>query len=458
MKDYILRKTKNYMRLDHAQKRLYERIVFDMVSGRYLVITDAGYKTTGNKDAIIREGVAILHELAPDMEKKKLKSIMVKFVAEDMLNISGTTMVPSGTPVVRDITGAIYLNTWVDKRPSPKGDVSKALLMLRLVHENICGSDPLPEDELDKLYTPEECSIEYRYLMQIIANSYLNPGNPPITAPMIVAYKGAGKDTLAAMLKSIVGGGDYSGQANKKDILNGFTKSLHNKLVIHWNEAQGMRDTQMLNILEQFISSESFSVRVKGSDGFDTPCIAQHFFWTPDLPNWRVDERERRLFVIEGAKTENCRELSRQLHAECYNGYTPKSEVVHAFCKVLRDVKIDRDFINNPPSTKLKEQLIYTSDTVLQWLDHVDITGEHTTAELLTVYNAWLKVNYPHNAAMNVKAFGLQLAKAQKRSSLKFEKIGHTRRGTVYEFEDSVVARQEDAQVLSMLSKLKKRI
>ena len=74
------------------------------------------------------------------------------------------------------------------------------------------------------------------------------------------------------------------------------------------------------------------------------------------------------------------------------------------------------------------------------------------------MFNAWLKVNYPHNSAMNVRAFGLQLGKTQKRSSLKFEKIGHTRRGTVYKFEDSVAIQQEDAQVLSMLSKLKRRI
>jgi len=415
--------------LNELQKPYESSDVFETVDVSLIELIDVLFEQYDGKFAVLntRTNVLILDltkesatRLATEILNYKLRNphtnksrketriLVASYIKYNVPRIPHTAFKPGLDRLLINDNDEIVLNTYMDKTVKPAADYSATLPFLKLVHDNLCGGQP--HNDLEWYASLKNKKDEYRFLITHMARMLRYPEERTMKAPFIVAYKGTGKDLFKATLEQVLGLDVGSSDIIKDDVLNGFNASLSDKLLATWNEAAHMRLGDMTKILESYIASASFAKRAKGSDSrVATECVAYHYFFAPELPQWHIDESERRLYFIRGVESVEGREYATYFAENYCPNYTANEDLLSGLSNYLNSVAIDRKFLNSPPDTPLRQELIRLADVIDEWVSEEQPGGEGTATYWVSIYNNWKKRAYPTYKPMGASSFTKRL-------------------------------------------------
>ncbi|HEV7291968.1 MAG TPA: DUF5906 domain-containing protein [Devosia sp.] len=140
----------------------------------------------------------------------------------------------------------------------------------------------------------------FHYVECWLADIFQNPGQKPRVALVLKGGKGAGKDTLAAVLKMIIGK-RHVAHVEKPDLLTQrFNAHLAPAILVHVEEAYWAGAVDKKGVLQALITSETMTVERKGIDPVTIDSYCRILMTTND--RWVVpasnDERRYAVLVL----------------------------------------------------------------------------------------------------------------------------------------------------------------
>jgi hypothetical protein len=186
--------------------------------------------------------------------------------------------------VVCDPTGRQapgLLNTWQGIAKAPRKGASTALLHAHLLHSTAGGDEDL-----------------YNLSLDWIADIFQNPARKPSWSIAVIGPKGAGKSTIANMIRKIIGRHHSAKISQQRHLTGNFNVHQAHKLFILGEEITwggGRRDTGILN---DVITSESMMKEGKGDNAYEIASFARFMFASE--PGWVIPAGagERRYLVL----------------------------------------------------------------------------------------------------------------------------------------------------------------
>jgi len=258
-----------------------------------------------------------------------------------------------------------------------------------------------------------------RYIVGYLADMVQNPGRKPGVALVLKGGKGAGKDTLAVILRLIVGKRHVAHITRPDALTQRFNAPFATALVCHveeafWSGAQDKKGT-----LQALITSETMPIEKKGVDTVEVDSFLRLIMTTNE--SWAVpashDERRYAVFDVSDSRMGD-KPYFDALYAEI-EGDGPA-----AFLAYLLDVDLSEFKVRDVPQTEaLRDQKLNTLRGVGRWwfeFLHKGDAGEFEDwEETVTVdrddirgrYESFIRENRHHGDAVNSTQFGHELRK-----------------------------------------------
>lgn len=258
-----------------------------------------------------------------------------------------------------------------------------------------------------------------RYIIGWLADLVQNPGRKPGVALVLKSLKGAGKDTLAVILRRIIGKEQVAHVTRPDALTQRFNAPFATALLVHvedsfWSGAQDKKGT-----LQALITSETMPIEKKGVDTVEVDSFLRLIMTTNE--SWAVpathDERRYAVFDVSHSRT-NDKAYFNALYAEI-EGDGPAG-----FLAYLLDVDLSDFEVRDVPQTEaLRDQKLNTLRGVERWwfefLYKGDIGDFEDWEETVTVdrdhirarYESFIRDNNHQGDAANSTQFGIELRK-----------------------------------------------
>ncbi|MBM1633880.1 hypothetical protein JQV27_13275 [Sulfitobacter mediterraneus] len=238
------------------------------------------------------------------------------------------------------------LNLWRGWAISPGANKS-AELLLRHIFEVLANGN---QEHFD-------------YIIGWLAHLIQRPGEKPGVALVFKGGKGAGKDTLAVVMKKIVGN-SHTAHINRPDLLTQkFNAHFETALFAHVEEAFWAGSKQDKGALQALITSETTTLERKGIDPITIPSFVRLFLTTNE--DWVVpasaDERRYAVFNVSDARIGD-RDYFDALYSEI------GEDGVAAFLEYLINHELSDFEVRNVPQTgALVEQKLASLSGLERW-------------------------------------------------------------------------------------------
>ncbi|WP_353647031.1 DUF5906 domain-containing protein [Mesorhizobium sp. WSM2240] len=258
-----------------------------------------------------------------------------------------------------------------------------------------------------------------RYIVGWLADLVQNPGRKPGVALVFKGGKGAGKDTLAVILRRIVGKRHVAHVTRSDALTQRFNAPFATALLVHvedsfWSGAQDKKGT-----LQALITSETMPIEKKGVDTVEVDSFLRMFMTTNE--SWAVpathDERRYAVFDVSDSRMED-KAYFNALYSEI-EGDGPAGFLAH-----LLDVDLSDFNVRDVPQTEaLRDQKLNTLRGVERWwfefLHNGDVGEFEDWEETVTVerddirgrYESFVRENRHQGDAVNSTQFGIELHK-----------------------------------------------
>lgn len=240
--------------------------------------------------------------------------------------------------------------------------------------------------------------VHFIYVICWLADLFQNPGRKPRVALVLKGTKGAGKDTLAAIVKLIIGK-RHVAHVEKPDLLTQrFNAHLASAILVHVEEAYWAGAADKKGVLQALITSETMTVERKGVDPVTVDSFCRIIMTTNE--RWVIpatnDERRYAVFEVSDARSGNTAYFD-ALYAEISN------EGAAAFLDHLLSVNLTEFKVTQVPQTNaLRDQKLASLSGVARfWFDllndgTLDIGDGDWTKRPLTVGRQHLRERYEH--------------------------------------------------------------
>lgn len=180
-----------------------------------------------------------------------------------------------------DTLPAHMLNTWggIEVAPAP-GDCS---LLLRHIRESMCAGN-------------EEHA---KVLIQFLAHMFQKPKEKPGFAPVVIGPKGAGKSTVADIIRQAIGRKHSVKISQSKHLSGSFNAHLSGKLFVQAEEVTFGGDRKGEGPLKDAITSRTMLTEPKGMDAYAESNFSRFFLITNPGHAVPAGDGERRWFVLQ---------------------------------------------------------------------------------------------------------------------------------------------------------------
>lgn len=178
------------------------------------------------------------------------------------------------------------LNMWAGWGNKPDPDASCDLILAH-IHNVMCGGN-------------EEYA---HYVLGWLAQMVQYPEEKPGTALVFKGGKGVGKDTLAVLMKKVVGRQHTAHIAKGERLTQQFNKHLEKAIFVHVEEANKVGGRVDQGLLQSIITADTLTIEPKGIDPYVVDSYARLFMTTNE--DWAVPASadERRYAVFECSDT-----------------------------------------------------------------------------------------------------------------------------------------------------------
>jgi hypothetical protein len=269
----------------------------------------------------------------------KMKSIGQAWLDHpDRLSYQGVTFDP-------DYKDSSYYNLFQGFAVEPNdGDCG---LYLEHIRCNICKGD----EDL------------YHYVLDWMADAIQNPSKRPGVALAIKGKQGVGKGVFASTFLSLFG--PHGIQVTQSSHLVGnFNAHLRDKLLVFADEAFWAGDKKSEGVLKALITEDTLAIEMKGVDVQTSPNFTRLILASNN--EWLIPASadQRRFVVLEAG-------VARQQDSAYFKAIADQME--NGGRQALMKFLMDRDLYginlrNIPKTSALTDQLLYSLDSVGQWL------------------------------------------------------------------------------------------
>lgn len=150
-------------------------------------------------------------------------------------------------------------------------------------------------------------------LLQFLAFTAQNPGEKLKWAPLIISqHTGIGKSTLAELLMNILGSHNV-GTAESDDLVGQHTDYVADKIFVVAHEVE-TSDKNVMRRLKSLITEEALRVVAKYARTYVTKNRANFIFFSNRVDAIRIDDNDRRLFVIYNRREPQTQEYYTMLY------------------------------------------------------------------------------------------------------------------------------------------------
>lgn len=207
---------------------------------------------------------------------------------------NGIVFDPSG----REPAGALNLWTGWAIQPKPGASCKRILAHIRHV---ICNGD----------------AAYFAYVIGWLADIVQRPGRKPGVALVLQGGKGAGKDTLAYIMRKMIGGRHVAHIIRPDALTSRFNAPMATALLAHIEESYWAGDPSKKGTLQALITAERIPIERKGIDAIEVDSFVRLLLTTNE--DWAVpasaDERRYAAFQVSGHRMGD-REYFKALYAE----------------------------------------------------------------------------------------------------------------------------------------------
>lgn len=264
---------------------------------------------------------------------------------KDLRSYKSVGVYPEGAPVNvynmwRGFHADKFVNAYieqdkiVDKYSSVMGDCSMFINLVR----RLCNYDDTISD----------------YVFKVLAQIIQYPHIKINIALVIKSFQGAGKDTLYKILEKVIGSRYCFNTADvDRDLFGRFNDAIENKILIALNETSVVESSKHAQKFKDFISCSVDKIEEKGLGLREVRSMCRYFVFTNSDFAIKVEERERRLFVIDCKQPQ----LSLEESVIIYNAMENERNIA-TFYQYLLNIDIEGyDFVRNRPITQYQEDL-----------------------------------------------------------------------------------------------------
>ena len=189
---------------------------------------------------------------------------------------SGVDFDPSSNPR----SGILNLWQGFDTVPDPTQPCD---LILEYLFDVVCGGD----------------ATSYAYLLTWLADIVQNPASKPGVAVVLRGLKGVGKDTLAEILRRIIGRNHTAHITNTARLGDRFNAPLATALLAHFEEASWGGDRTSKGTLQSLITAPTMPLEKKGVDVVQVRSFARLLLTSNEKWVVPTSADERRYFCMD---------------------------------------------------------------------------------------------------------------------------------------------------------------
>ena len=276
------------------------------------------------------------------------------------------------------------LNLWTDWEIEPDATADCSLIVNYIVDVVAAGNK-------------EHSDYVFSWLADIIQS----PGKKPGVALVLKGKKGVGKDTLAEIMKTIIGRQHCAHVPAAERLTGRFNSAFATAILIHVEEAVWGGHRESKGVVQSLITSPEMPLERKNVDTVQVDSFCRLLFTTNE--SWAVpataDERRYAIFEV-AANHRNDRDYFVPLYHQIENGG------LSGFLAYLKDWNTPKGVeIRNPPQTKgLMEQKLSGLRGTDRWWYEVLCEGEVPLVETDFEDESW------ENATQDVRKDGLRQA------------------------------------------------
>ncbi|CAM5771839.1 hypothetical protein LMIY3S_03643 [Labrys miyagiensis] len=205
--------------------------------------------------------------------------------------------------LIIDQKGHQKLNLW---RPSNVGSAEAAA----------SDADAAPFIEHLRFLCPTDA--EYSLLVDCLAFMIQRRGEKLMFAPVLVGKQGTGKSALATIMRRLLGDRN-STTASTIDIRSGFNDWIAEKELVVVEEIMALGRTEIMNTLKPLITEHWISINTKHVRRYEIENKANFIFLSNHEDALRLDDDDRRYFVITNRKEPKQPEYYREFFAWAEN-------------------------------------------------------------------------------------------------------------------------------------------
>jgi len=257
----------------------------------------------------------------------------------------------------------------------------------------------------------------FQYFIKYMSHLIKFPAIKPNVAFFFSSGQGAGKDTLALLIKKLLV--DRVLIANDPEYVFGkYNLQRMNKLVIILQEADNLKKWN--NKIKDTITCDTANLANKGFNAIEVKDYTRLLVFSNNINVIKIENDDRRWIVPEvydyslmSEKVKN--DFFKNVYDELND-----DKCINKFYKYLNDIEIDPNFnfqLNRPTNELYEEMREVDSPVVVRWLYDTfkdsknDFPIDYTGEQLEQLYNEYVKSCYDSSSRTTIASIGLQLRK-----------------------------------------------
>jgi len=252
----------------------------------------------------------------------------------------------------------------------------------------------------------------YEYVIKYISHLLQYPAIKPQVGLFFTGSQGGGKDTLALIIKKLIGIENVLIECDPDNVFGKFNWRRMNKLVVCLQETDNIKS--YAGKIKDLITCETTTLSDKCVKGIDVNDFTRLLIFSNHENIINVEPTDRRFVIIKTWDFHH--DPQTNFFNELYQAIN-NDDMINKLRHELLSYNINKDFNfqKNRPITEIYKDLKQiNTPSIVRWawdITQLHEVNELSSSELCNHYNNWCKTAFENSKEVNVKSFGLNLKK-----------------------------------------------